>query len=804
MQLARHLLGDAEAVYNAVRDTSPDEPCARLGLAAVAGERAVAVAKLTRGLAAAGRAVGLARDAAKRREAAGKLATDERQPKLDAAAKLDEQVQVARRQARGAFTAALAHHRAFARARKALDALPPEPKKPKGRVERGIESGGDWVQRGGAWAKRIFLDRADDAGRLAAVAAFWLLVAAVAAAMALRLLLLIKPLGRWMHHRSWLRRLAGRPLVFGTVDGEDVDLVWQLRDALGTASAPLGQSVDLATGTDNVDQVLEGVNGALAKLPQGQLLAGAWSLLRLLVSRAPLKVDGKILPKGARGYGVSLTVARGRHVIRTTTLCQQTYELGPVPADEKASEPPWQRLAIAGGAWAQYVWLDFLGGKLLTKRLGTADWQSFAYLLVGCDIRARNSDDDLPLAQAMFALALDRDPENQQALFNLAVVDRRCNEPGQAIERLTRLQSDVSAADTPDRVAPALRTLRDLNDVLGRELQWFQATYNLAAAYVQRYLPKYVPGQAVVDVDFAQALLYSRTLVHDIELALAAEPSGALSLRRSDLIAVEGPAIALLAGLRAMQVAGHGVTGKAVVAPTRDEIINATRTRSPSPDELVSFLLHDAGRAGYRARYNLACFYSRLATMKSGDERTRLFKRALEELAYAVEPGDLTDLATTDSGLKELREGMPAEFWKTLRRPAPDELARLRAIGPAFAAKLTANGVETVAQLVVRTSDHNATVALAQSSCAPVSLVARWRRLVRLVATIEGLDIDSANLLDAAGVGSFKALADAVPGDLTLLLAAVAATASPPAAAPSGDTVEKWVEQALTLLAAAG
>jgi hypothetical protein len=220
--------------------------------------------------------------------------------------------------AKAAYTDALAHDVDLPTATAALETLPPDPKK-------------NWAERWGDWVQKNFLDRADDVGRMLAFGAAVLLAIAVGAIGLLRLLARVKPLGRWLARRRWLRRFAHRPLVIGAIDGDDAGVLWQIRDALGTASAPIGGGVDLATGTDNSDQVLEGVGGALAKLPQGVLLAGAWRFVRLLVARTPLTVEGKTLPHGRRGVSLSLSVGRGTALALNGHPVAAELRLGPYP-----------------------------------------------------------------------------------------------------------------------------------------------------------------------------------------------------------------------------------------------------------------------------------------------------------------------------------------------------------------------------------------------------------------------------------------------------------------------------------------
>lgn len=683
--LHKHLLDEAGAFYRVVLKDDSTLACAKLGRTAVTGERAYVTAKLAQGEAARAAADELRAKAGAAKQRAGKLKGPARDQQTQVADVLDRSLAVEDRAANAAYASARAHD--------AHAVIPKPAKVPRAsnglvaRVGDWIKGAGNWVEREGKQAKKVVIDRADDAGQLAATIAALLLAITVLVMLVLRFLLLSRRFGRWVHHVPILRRVTHRPLVVGDVKGEKIDLALQLRDALGTASAPLGQGVDLATGTDSADTLLGGVDGALAKLPQARLLTGAWQLLRLLVSLAPLKVEGAVLPQEARGYGVSLTVARGRHVIATTTLWQESYQVSPIAADVDTTDPPWQRLSIASAAWAQYVWLERLGGRQLTKSLGTADWQSFAYLQVGRDVVTNDANRDL--AQMLFARAVDRDPDNLDALFNLAVTDRRRDEPSQAIERLLRLAERTDPEARPGTMQPTdPRTrLRLGHAAFDRKLLWYQAAYNLTAAYVQRYLPDYKPGEPATGADFEAAMGWGRLVVRDVELALRwydATPNARRRAtrrhREAELVAVEGPAVSLLAGLYSMGARIKPSVGDNDMAELdRDAVIDQTEQPAySSPDPLVEdFLRKDPRRNSYRARYNLACYYSRAATMASAeteDAREGLLQRALDELAYAVETCDLIDLATEDIALKQLRDLKTSQFWKALGRAAPAEV----------------------------------------------------------------------------------------------------------------------------------
>src|SRR5215212_6396197 len=107
--------------------------------------------------------------------------------------------------------------------------------------------------------------------------------------------------------------------------------------------------------------------------------------------------------------------------------------------------------------------------------LGTDDWKSYAYFQAGVEWELQGEENK---AQQMFLKALDQDPKNLGATFNLSVLDIRAQEYERALQRLERVRR---AAWTNRKVTwfknfPPERTSL-----------WYAALYQLATTYLYKY-----------------------------------------------------------------------------------------------------------------------------------------------------------------------------------------------------------------------------------------------------------------------------------------------------------------------------
>jgi hypothetical protein len=99
------------------------------------------------------------------------------------------------------------------------------------------------------------------------------------------------------------------------------------------------------------------------------------------------------------------------------------------------------------------------------------DWESYAHFAIAARLQASGY---AAAARNGYAAALDRDPRNRGALFNLGVLDLVEESNDFAEERL------AAAVDEIERI-PGVRPL-------GMDRLWYRATYNHAVAKWHRYL----------------------------------------------------------------------------------------------------------------------------------------------------------------------------------------------------------------------------------------------------------------------------------------------------------------------------
>jgi hypothetical protein len=171
------------------------------------------------------------------------------------------------------------------------------------------------------------------------------------------------------------------------------------------------------------------------------------------------------------------------------------------------------------------------------------------------------------------------------------------------------------------------------------------------------------PAQRAVEV--------AGELVEDLAGELLSIPDNEF---REMLGRLELPAVVMLASMkvRAHQVQRH------------DAIETALGRRSPEPvdrqklsgnasqvdaDRLVHGYVLVHATIPTRARYNLACYFTELATHSAeGTDKNELFDHALLQLDYALEEGSLVSWAENDPSLEALRSARKGEFAETIER----------------------------------------------------------------------------------------------------------------------------------------
>jgi hypothetical protein len=238
---------------------------------------------------------------------------------------------------------------------------------------------------------------------------------------------------RWALARA-LAWYAGRPLRVQPFEGKQGVDAAAVSSALSAAMTHIGSSrksgVDMVSAPITAGTAMEAVAEAVKGAPSGgQLAAGLLRLFGWLIARGELQLSGHVLSSRMRGPGVALTIATaGGRVLERETLWASDFEPA-VGADEAFDDGDdadrLLRVATAGAVWTHFtifseVW--YLSEEELETNFQTSSWQSYALMQVGIDGQAKRRPD---VTRALYARAVDADPSNLVAQFNLASLELR-------------------------------------------------------------------------------------------------------------------------------------------------------------------------------------------------------------------------------------------------------------------------------------------------------------------------------------------------------------------------------------------
>lgn len=122
----------------------------------------------------------------------------------------------------------------------------------------------------------------------------------------------------------------------------------------------------------------------------------------------------------------------------------------------------------------------------------------------------------------------------------------------------------------------------------------------------------------------------------------------------------------------------------------------------------------------------------------------------------------------------------------------------IEGIGPAYAKKLTAVGIETTDQLLDHCGSAKGRAAIAEKAGITAKLLLKWVNMADLMR-ISGVAGENAELLEAAGVDTVKELKMRKADNLAAKMAEINAEKKLTRRVASAKQVEKWVEQAKSL-----
>jgi hypothetical protein len=256
---------------------------------------------------------------------------------------------------------------------------------------------------------------------------------------------------------------AGRPLRISAFEGgaEGVDAA-AVSSALSASMGRVGSlrqsGVDVVTAPVGAGSAIEAVAEAVKGAPAGGETAA--SLLRLfgwLIARGELQLSGHVLCSKWRGPGIALSLATASgQVLERETIWAGEFEPD-VGAENFGAEFEADRLlrvATAGAVWAHFTILRELWHLREPERralLQTSNWRSYALMRVGAEAEAHCGE---TLTRALYALAVDADPDNLLAQFDLASMEVRDKPLAQVhnagLARLSRVHRGLEVGERPE------------------------------------------------------------------------------------------------------------------------------------------------------------------------------------------------------------------------------------------------------------------------------------------------------------------------------------------------------------------
>lgn len=410
---------------------------------------------------------------------------------------------------------------------------------------------------------------------------------------------------------------------------------------------------------------------------------------------------------------------------------------------------------------------------------GIRDWRSYAYLRAGARWMRRDEEEE---ARRMFSRALRYDEKNWGALFNLGTLDLS-SEPKDYERALRRLREAKRGVE------------KQYGKYKNRNPVWYKAVYQLAAAYSYEAAacscednPCPSAKKALEEVDELTRTI--RETLEETDKVLQKrwkrrQKRSARELRR------------FLKDFKPLAEILH-----AGILVENNDFTEAQKKVSEVEKEIKK------ARFSYRARYNLACYYSRRAGKEDPpNPQSPFYEKALYNLEYALERDhNLTRWATKDPALETLHQdgASKRKFDELIEKYAAPTLSKakdrlpladLAAIGETYAALLKEHGISSRDDLIRKADTREAQQTLAEELGIDVSLVRRWALLTDLLRIV-GLDVPSANLLEASDVRSIRQLSNSNPEKLTRLLGQVNRGRSLVKETPSEETLRRWITDA--------
>jgi hypothetical protein len=504
-----------------------------------------------------------------------------------------------------------------------------------------------------------------------------------------------------------LAKFAERPLRVEPFEGgKDVDAAG-VSSALSAAMTRIGSlrrsGVDSVTAPVAASSALDAIAGGVKAAPAGGELAAA--LLRVgwwLLARGELQLSGRVLESEAAGPGLALTIATasGRTIDRVTVWA---WEFEPALGEDLGEQAVADRLlciATAGAVWTHFtilfdIW--HLRERDLCELLQTAVWRSYAFMQVGFEGKDHRSSD---LTRALYARAVDADPRNAVAQFNLASLELEDvwfeNVRRAGLLRLQRVHDELDGEALPDcapHASPADRLERE-RALLDRDSLHYQVAYKRGASKLNDEVVAeakreagYADGSAdtrgLCPADASDIAMHLRDLEETLQVLHACDrrrwpAAGTKGWRELSqmLSAIEGTTLVLWAmvAARAGRPDGSAWPAEDLSDPEeaagadsraqgqRVQLIKRLWDKSLTPGVAVHFARSNHVWRTSRTRLNLACWYADL----------RLPSDALRELELGLEcGGEAAGRRIEDPQLRRVRAACAADWDKLVERYVP-------------------------------------------------------------------------------------------------------------------------------------
>jgi len=406
-------------------------------------------------------------------------------------------------------------------------------------------------------------------------------------------------------------------------------------------------------------------------------------------------LSGRVLESESAGPGLALTIATasGRTIERLTVWAWEFEPQLGEGSGKYAEADQLMCIATAGAVWTHFTILGdiwHLGEKDLRELLQTAVWRSYAFMQVGLEGKDHRSPD---LTRALYARAVDADPHNSVAQFNLASLELDDawfeDVRGAGLLRLQRVHDELDGDELLD-CAPhdtSVAWFERECALLDRDPLHYQVAYKRGACKLNQDVlddserevaHNGAAGRPELGVADAEDLAtHLRDLEETLQILHACErrrwpAAGSKAWRelRQMLSAVEGTMLVLWAMVAARTGRADGSAWSAdelgepdgLGGAERSTVIEGLCAGTMVPGAAIQFARSNHVWRTSRTRLNLACWYA----------DREMLSEALRELELGLECGGETARRRMhDPQLRKVRAACDEDWEKLLLRYVP-------------------------------------------------------------------------------------------------------------------------------------